>query len=138
MPPARATDWTPPAQWTMGLLDPAEWKAAWIGRERATAGAGKSADQGQLDLVRRAGRPTRCYPCGHRWFRHVLDVPADRKVVKAVAYFAADNSHQLWVNGEMVGNGGSFEAAEAVDLREALHPGANLVALDCREHGRWR
>lgn len=128
------SDWTTPAQWSMGLLDPAEWKAAWIGREEKPQAIDNPLTQAQWIWH---GEPdaNRCYPPGHRWFRHVLDVPTDRKVVKAVAYVAADNSHQLWLNGEMVGNGCSFEAADAIDLREVLRPGANWVALDCENTG---
>ena len=33
----KAQAWSAPAQWSMGLLDPKEWQAAWIGRDDAKA-----------------------------------------------------------------------------------------------------
>ena len=33
----RASAWSPPARWTMGLLEPEDWQARWIGDDRTTA-----------------------------------------------------------------------------------------------------
>jgi len=33
----RPQPWSPAAQWSMGLLDPKEWKAVWVGRDDAKA-----------------------------------------------------------------------------------------------------
>jgi alpha-L-rhamnosidase len=31
----RRSNWSPPARWTMGLLQPADWRAKWIGKDEA-------------------------------------------------------------------------------------------------------
>jgi alpha-L-rhamnosidase len=129
-----ATAWTKPACWSMGLLEPTLWKAAWIGRDEPAQPVVNPL--AQANWIWHGSPSANCvYPAGRRWFRIRLDVPTDRRVVRARAYFAADNAHQVFLNGEHIDNGCSFQTAQEVDLLEAIRPGKNLLALECDNAG---
>jgi alpha-L-rhamnosidase len=66
----RASGWSTPAWWQMGLLAPADWKAQWIG----------SSTEAGSPLLRR-------------------DFQVGRQVVRATAYAYASGWYRLFVNG---------------------------------------
>ena len=85
--------WSEPARWSMGLLADADWSGAtWIGCDEA-------ADEGvEIDDVKAAqwlwypeGNPRHDAPVATRYFRRTLTIPADRQVVRAIAFFAGDD-----------------------------------------------
>src|SRR5437868_5711659 len=75
-----ATEWSQPAEWSMGLLAPEDWQGKWIGRE-------------ELGVVKDAGSPYQALegarwiwgtpnaqsgaPAGNRFFRETFALPAD-------------------------------------------------------------
>ena len=128
------SDWTVPARWSMGLLDAGAWKAAWIGHDEPPQETDNPLPAAHW-IWHSPPDANGNYPVGHCWLRHPLTLPSDRRVVRATAYVAADNSYLLWINGETVGNGCNFAVADVTDLKESLHPGTNLVALDCENVG---
>jgi len=71
----KVSDWSEPAEWSMGLLSPGDWKAKWIGtREAATS------------------------PFYRQAF-HVDDIPE-----RASIYVAALGYFELFINGQKIGN----------------------------------
>ncbi|HEV2330856.1 MAG TPA: family 78 glycoside hydrolase catalytic domain [Verrucomicrobiae bacterium] len=74
------SQWSAPADWTMGLLNASDWKAKWIGL-----------DEGITN--------TRSLPA--RWLRKefVLSKPVER----ALVYYSGLGWSELYVNGERVG-----------------------------------
>ena len=77
--------WSEPACWSMGILDPAEWQAEWIG-ENAMSNKGET-DQGNTRLAA-------------RYLRKTFDV--DGKVKRAVLYICGLGSSETYINGERV------------------------------------
>ncbi|MFO0981518.1 MAG: family 78 glycoside hydrolase catalytic domain [Planctomycetota bacterium] len=104
-----ASAWSEPATWSMGLLDPADWQARWIG----APGCGDSP-----------------------WLRQVFTL--DAAPVDARAYVASLGYHELFVNGTRIGDQvlspsvsdlGRHARYLTYDLTKSLHAGANAVAF---------
>lgn len=128
----KASGWSDTGYWSMGLLQPADWQGQWIGR-----------DEPERDLVLTntswiwfpEGRADRSAPVATRYFRRGFELEAGRPIQSALWLVAADNQFTAYVNGKQVGTGGSYKAATQLDLREALRPGRNVLAVSVRNVG---
>jgi alpha-L-rhamnosidase len=125
-----ASGWSPPAQWSMGLLDPKDWSAHWIGWD-----GGDETDD-QFAAMRAAswiwypgGKPTVGAPIGTRFFRRSVSIPSDRRVRKALLLAAADDSFSAYVNGRSVGTGRGWSDIQLFDVTGELSSGANVLAI---------
>lgn len=78
--------WSEPASWSTGLLQPADWKAVWIGLDSAFAGD-KLADT----FTRLSAR----------YFRKDFHLP--KKIKKATAYISGMGLYELYFNGSKTG-----------------------------------
>jgi alpha-L-rhamnosidase len=122
------SSWSAPATWSMGMLDPSDWKAAWIGFDRAR------------DLAARMD-PGGLAPKGPGLF---LPPPAhlrttfrvDKPVRRAVAYSTSLGIHDLHLNGRRVSddyfNPGWTDYTRRVnyrayDVTERIRPGENVL-----------
>lgn len=120
------SDWSRSGTWTMGLLDPArEWTAAWIHLPPSFLPPPDSEHES-------AARPAPPDP----WFRR--EVHFDTPPARATALVASIGFHELYVNGQKVGDAvlapnvcdGSKRAFYLqYDLGAYLRPGANVLAL---------
>ncbi|MEI8233346.1 MAG: family 78 glycoside hydrolase catalytic domain [Verrucomicrobiota bacterium] len=140
----KATDWSEPALWTMGLLagkepasqgsgGPAGWKAQWIGYDAAyQLSPGADGDDRRFNIQGlewlkmpgpngKAGVDT----C----FRKCIEIPAGRKLRRAVLALYAFNFCEAAVNGTAVGQAAHWERTARLDATHALHAGANVVTL---------
>ncbi|WP_433250724.1 family 78 glycoside hydrolase catalytic domain [Actinomadura nitritigenes] len=111
---AGTSAWSEPAAWEMGLLDPDDWAAAWVGPAE--------------DEVPPAGfRPG-----------YLLrgEFTVDRPVVRARVYATARGLYELFLNGERVGDAElapGFTAyrdhlhVQAYDVTAAVRAGANVI-----------
>jgi alpha-L-rhamnosidase len=79
--------WSPPARWTMGLVDGWDAAARWIG-------AGASFQRG-------SGSPPPDTAPPDPWFRKVIVL--DTAPTRATACIASVGFQELWVNGEKIG-----------------------------------
>jgi alpha-L-rhamnosidase len=79
--------WSAPAQWSMGILDPRQWKAQWIGRDDAQA------------TVPENGK-NRYLPCTHLRKDFTLKEPPQR----AVLYVTSQGIVEPRLNGKKVGD----------------------------------
>jgi alpha-L-rhamnosidase len=82
----KVSPWSKPAMWTVGLLEPEDWQAKWIGYD---AGYDKPKDPNALILP-----PP---PCFRRTFL------VNRPIKRAVVYASALGLYELRINGERVG-----------------------------------
>ncbi len=82
-----SSDWSQPASWSMGLLNPADWQAKWTGLDKSFKG----------DVVDQ--RNTRL---AARYFRKEFD--AAQKPVKAIVYVSGLGLYKLYINGKTIGD----------------------------------
>ncbi|MGH7979080.1 MAG: glycoside hydrolase family 78 protein, partial [Limisphaerales bacterium] len=108
--------WSSPAFWTMGLLDPSDWKAKWIGHDEPTA------------------PKTRSLPA--RWLRKEFNLPEDSD--RATVYFSGLGWSELYVNGRKVGDHvlspplsqyPKREYYETYEVTGLLKKGANAIGV---------
>ena len=77
----------------------------------------------------REGNPAAAAPPGTRYFRRVIALEHDKALASAKLLMAADNSFECWVNGRQVGAGDNFTQAYLMDIKPALKPGTNVIAV---------
>ena len=117
----RASAWSKPAYWTMGLLDREQFKAKWIGydasRKREPALADVKLD-GSKWIWYPEGGAARSAPAATRYFRRRFVVPQESKILHAFSAVTADNGYRMYLNGRTVQDGGDFKTAVAIDVAE--------------------
>jgi alpha-L-rhamnosidase len=124
--------WSAPGRWSMGLLQPSDWTGKWVGKDEPEP---KSALQGTSWIWFPEGDPATAAPVGTRWFRGVVTVPAGRSLETAEWLLAGDNEFTAFANGVKVGSGANFKTASAVELKSALKPGRNVLAVSVKNVG---
>jgi len=80
------TAWSTPARWSMGLLQPQDWTGKWIGTD--------------MVFERRPGMPLDNW-LPDPWLRKTFTV--DRTPERALLYVASVGYHEVFVNGQRVG-----------------------------------
>ncbi|MHB8972279.1 MAG: family 78 glycoside hydrolase catalytic domain [Pirellulaceae bacterium] len=131
------SDWSTPARWTMGLLQPADWRAQWIGRDEPPASATDNVlvSAGAQWIWFPGENAVAAAPIGTRYFRRTFELPADRKISRGELILAADNEFASAVNGEHAGTGSNFNAGVSIDVTKSLRAGRNLVAAWVKNAG---
>jgi alpha-L-rhamnosidase len=66
----------------MGLLEPDDWQAKWIGLDRSQGAKSLLLDSAQW-IWFPEGDPASGAPAGNCYFRRAFTLPADRKITKA-------------------------------------------------------
>lgn len=103
------------------------WQAQWLGPARPPAADMNGAswiwnDEAGTDPARSA-KPGTCF------FRREIHLPANAKVVSAMALFTADNHFKLSVNGKLLGGGNDWQKPQAIDIAQVLRPGVNTIIV---------
>jgi hypothetical protein len=75
------------------------------------------------------GNPVASAPVARRYFRHIVELDTGRKIESAQVAMTADNSFELWVNGQRIGTGDNFHQNYEFDVAAMLRPGANVLAV---------
>ncbi|WP_419194313.1 family 78 glycoside hydrolase catalytic domain [Novipirellula herctigrandis] len=121
----KASDWSEPASFSMGLLDPSDWKGGWIkhpGMPPATEAAVRSGETLPVEQ--------------HLWFRNNLKLDAAAQT--AFLHVASCGYHELYVNGNKVDDRVLAPAQSRLDKRvlyvtydvaDLLRQGDNVIAL---------
>lgn len=113
--------WSAPAQWSMGLLAPADWQASWIGLDRAFPW-----DSAQSKFSRLSAR----------YFRKTFDTKAAIK--RATVYIGGMGLYELYLNGQHIGTQvlapAPTDYTKAVkyntfDITAALKQGGNAIGV---------
>jgi alpha-L-rhamnosidase len=132
------SSWSQPGRWTMGLLDPDQWKARWIAFD---ASRRRGATTQKLDLsgaqwIWRPGHEAqKAAPVATAYFRKDFVVRQDRELAAAVCAVTADNSFKMFLNGRRIRNGNNFKEAMSGDVKEHLHKGKNVIAIEAKNEG---
>lgn len=126
-----ASAWADPAVWTMGLTEPGDWKARWIGfdkhREEVVE---KEADFGAAAWIWRAADKGPDKPKGPRLFVADLEIPDDSPIEEAVLLAAADDAFRFTINGSLASTGNSFKVPVESDVLRFMKPGANTLRVE--------
>jgi len=105
------SDWSQPAEWTMGVLDPKNWRGEWIAGPKTGLGSDP------LPIFRK-------------------EIAVERPLRRALVFVAGVGQHELRINGTKVGDGVMSPAwtnyrstvlYEAFDVTSMLRPGGNAL-----------
>ncbi|MEI7902232.1 MAG: family 78 glycoside hydrolase catalytic domain [bacterium] len=127
------SDWGKPAFWSMGLLKPDDWKAKWIGYDASYLISPEAAADDKLFNIQ--GLNWLVLPGNkgkvsvNTCFRKRFDLPAERKIKRAILALSAYNYCEAAINGKAVGSAAHWERTARLDAARALKPGVNVVTL---------
>ncbi|MDG1356895.1 MAG: family 78 glycoside hydrolase catalytic domain [Akkermansiaceae bacterium] len=129
----KPASWSTPALWTMGLLNPDDWKAEWIGYFPKVTG--QKEEKKELGRKAKAAEDAKkITPAPYFRKTFTLDGPAEQ----AFATVNAQGYYELYVNGRKVDDHVLSPAVSDFskrnlyithDIRSYLKPGTNCVAL---------
>jgi alpha-L-rhamnosidase len=124
--------WSEPARWSMGLLEPGDWQANWIGLD-GDASPKFLADTNWIWFPE--GNPAESAPTETRYFRRTFTLPPDRRVTKATLRITADDRCNMFLNGRDIGSRSGHQSAKEMDVTHRLQPGPNVLAVTARNEG---
>jgi len=127
-----ASEWSKPAQWTMGALDAGDWHGKWIGRDEKETPKPPASPYLALTDARwiwNARNAQTSAPLGDVYFHATLTLPADRRISRAMCIAGADNSAEVFVNGKRVAEGANVAIPSVRDITSQVHYGENLLAV---------
>jgi len=128
----KASNWSTPARWSMGLLGQNDWQGRWIGLD----GGGTANDlDGAQWIWFPEGNPAESAPVCARYFRRVFELPTNAIVSMADIKITADDQFDLFVNGQQAGSGEHWTAPQKFMIGALLKPGKNVLAVEARNVG---
>jgi hypothetical protein len=71
------------------------------------------------------GNPAISAPPGKRLFRRTIEISGRAEIASARAFMTADNSFELFVNGQSAGTGNNFNVVQMIDVGPLVHSGPN-------------
>ena len=116
--PYSATAW-----WEMGLLNPEDWQAQWVGKleERPKVEQWPWGDW--------IWHPTEIGINKDVYFRKQFNLPTEKQIQEAQIKTTADNNFTLYLNEEEIGEGKTHAKLYKFDGKPFLRPGDNLIAI---------
>ena len=130
-----ASDWSQPAEWSVGLLNATDWMAQWIGYDAAYNLTPQQATN--KALFNTSGLNWLRYPAAQSQpgvyqssLRKTIVLPASQPFTNAVFALYADNVCGLFVNGQAATNLAlRWEATAQINVTSLLHTRTNVLAL---------
>src|SRR5579862_9567700 len=122
----KASAWSKPAEWSMGLLQPSDWHAQWIGLDGEDV-TDYLANTSWIWFPE--GEPEKSAPPGDRYFRRTIVIPSDREIKHAQFVYIGDNLCRGWLNGRDLGARAGYHVVKDNDVTYRLQPGTNVIAL---------
>ena len=110
----KASSWSKPARWSMGLMEPADWSAKWVGDKLP------SVENVSATMLRR-------------------EFKLSSKAKRAIVYASALGVYELHINGQRVADQllapeftdyNSRTQYQAYDVTELLRPGTNAIGAE--------
>ena len=111
-------DWSPPAQWTMGLLAASDWQGNWIGQDGVETPQLLTGTSWIWSEEARAET---------NYFRRVVTIPAGRKIRRAIFEYTGDNECRGWIDGYDLGARNNFKTVKWNNITTRLEPGSTYV-----------
>ncbi len=134
----KPSSWSGPAMWSVGILDPTEWQAKWIGFDKPYD-ENTAAPQLTFDHCRwiwyPEGNPKQEAPAGKCWFRRAFDVRKGPGIVSARVLISVDDGFTLFLNGARVGGtedgeGEAWQKPRELDIAAHVKRGRNVLAVE--------
>ncbi|MGA2177313.1 MAG: family 78 glycoside hydrolase catalytic domain [Verrucomicrobiota bacterium] len=127
----KVSAWSEPALWSMGLLQPADWRGCWIGYDQMRREIALPAVFDRAQWIWCAGDTFPDIPKGTRYFMSTLEAPENASIGKAELLVAAADRVFFNINGVPVQMPQSSAAntARLVDVTSLLKPGSNFVRV---------
>ena len=127
----KASDWSEPAVWTMGLLDQNEWRGEWIGYDKMRQGGEIKAPFAGAKWIWFGGDTFPDVPKGKREFMSELKIPNSARVARAELLVVAAGRVNFDLNGQPVEmSHSSKDNGRLVDVAPLMQPGANMVRAE--------
>lgn len=129
-----AGEWSEPAHWSVGILDPSEWQGDWIGYDalrHLNSDPPAAPLHGARWICHAADDPDQA-PAETRVYLGLLDLPIDTKIDEASLTVCTDDSAVVLVNGNQVASTPNHEAPKTEQVTTHLRPGRNMVRVRCR------
>ena len=129
----RESPWSKPALWSMGLLQPSDWKADWIGYDKphqpVVQGAPLSAAKWIWHAADAPGNVPKC----RRLFYYTFNLPDDAKVRQAEVCASADDGMQFAINAHLrlttEARNDSWRQPRKAQVAAELRPGRNELRV---------
>lgn len=118
--------WSAPGMFSMGFMNPAEWKAQWIGYDKAREGELPEAPMEGAKWIWMGGEKGTDAPRGMRVFMADFALPNGAKVEKAELLVAGENRYWFVINGQQVA--GSPEGKSGAQMVASVDVTANVKA----------
>ena len=128
----QSSDWSAPAQWSMGLLRAADWQGRWIGYDEpglVRDPASPSRDLAEARWIWDVPGAQVSAPVGERYFRETFTIPDGRVVKRAICTAGADDQAQVFFNGEEIAVSSNARLPFVADVSHLVHSGDNVVAV---------
>jgi alpha-L-rhamnosidase len=122
-----ASPYSKPASWEMGFLKPSDWQARWIALGKLV-----SPEEAEVSGWRDSKwiwHLTRKGENEDVWLRRAFELDKNVKVKKARVRCTADDSFELFINGQNVGSGGNWQEMFDFQVGDKLRPGRNVIAV---------
>lgn len=121
----KVSEWSQPAQWTMGLLSLADWDGAkWIGLDGVDV-TNYLANTSWIWFP--SGAPDKSAPAATNYFRRVVTIPAGRVITGARFQYTGDNEGRGWIDEFDLGARNNFRTVKFNDITTRLEPGQTYV-----------
>jgi alpha-L-rhamnosidase len=129
----RESSWSQPAMWSMGLLQPGDWKADWIGYDKPRKIVATQAPLDQAKWIWHAADEAGNAPKCQRLFYYAFTLPEDAKVKQAELSASADDGMKFAINGHLrittEARNDSWRQARRASIAAEIKPGRNELRV---------
>ncbi|GJM33919.1 MAG: alpha-rhamnosidase [Saprospiraceae bacterium] len=122
----KVSAWSKAATWTMGLMTEEEWKGKWIGLEGKVDPAYLRGTNWIVFPGDRSSPPTEPV---ERFYRRIVDIPANKEVKRAELLYTGDYSCNGGLNGAKFGTRNNHNRIKNPSIAFRLVEGENVVTL---------
>ena len=138
----KASAWSESATWSMGLLQPEDWKAQWIGYDSRPVRVVSTGKQTKNSMLEDCGwvwypevTPQEQIPVCRRFFRKRFHVDSLDKVKRVVMLMAADDVAVVYINLQKAFEFNGWQYVRTFDITESVIAGNNIIAIHAENIG---
>ncbi len=125
--------WSKPTMWSMGLLQPGDWQADWIGYDKPRQEILPAAPLDQAKWIWHAADEPGNVPHCQRLFFYRFNLPPDARIEQAELCASADDGMKFAINGHVrittEPTNDSWRQARKASVAAELRPGPNELRV---------